>query len=119
MTTLLTFYLLILTPFFTLCTDLYNNHTIRQAGYVFVPHYNSNRYGRQSVKLSCIFNWNHLSEVLNQNLLSLIKGSFIFNVGCMDRVEFLNLQFFSYPYKKLPKTFVPIHFFSKIFHTHT
>ena len=59
--------------FFTLCTELHNNDTRRQAGCVFVPHYNSNRYGRQSIKLSCILNWNHLSEVLNQNLLSLTK----------------------------------------------
>ena len=59
--------------YFTLCTDLHNNHIRRQSGCVFVPHCNSKRYGRQSMKLSCILNWNHLSEVLNLNLLSLTK----------------------------------------------
>ena len=33
--------------------------------------------------------------------------------------NFQPLNFFSYPYITLPKTFVPIQFFSKIFHTHT
>ena len=30
-------------------------------------------------------------------------------------VEFWNLKFFSYPYTKLPKYFIPLHFFAKNF----
>ena len=42
--------------YFRPCAELHNNDTWRQAGCVFVPHHNSKRYGRQSIKLSRILN---------------------------------------------------------------
>ena len=56
-----------------LCTDLLYSDSRRKAGCVFIPHYNAKRYGRQSIKLSCILNWNQLSEVLSLNLLTFTK----------------------------------------------
>ena len=60
--------------YFTLCTELYDTDTRRHAGAVFVPQVSSKRYGRQSIKLSSILVWNHLTEVLDQNLFNLTKA---------------------------------------------
>ena len=59
--------------FFLPCTDLHDTNTRSHAGSLFVPHVNSKQYGRNSIKVSSILKWNHLSQVLNQNLLSLTK----------------------------------------------
>ena len=59
--------------YFILCSDLHDNETRRHAGTVFVPQVSSKRYGRKSIKLSSILTWNHLTEVLNQNLFSITK----------------------------------------------
>ena len=59
--------------FFLPCTDLHDTNTRSHAGSLFVPHVNSKQYGRNSIKVSSILKWNHLFQVLNQNLLSLTK----------------------------------------------
>ena len=59
--------------FFTLCTDLHETDTRRTEGCVFVPQVATTRYGRQSIRVSSILRWNHLTEVMDQNLFSLTK----------------------------------------------
>ena len=58
--------------FFIPCEDLHTSETTNSAGgLIFVPFCNSTTYGRKSIKISAILQWNHLSEILEKNLLSL------------------------------------------------
>ena len=59
--------------YFLPCNDLYNTDTRACAGSIFVPHVSSKTYGRKSIKLTSILEWNHLTQVLNQNLLKLTR----------------------------------------------
>ena len=54
--------------YFLPCNDLYNTDTRACAGSIFVPHVSSKTYGRKSIKRTSILEWNHLNQVLNQNL---------------------------------------------------
>ena len=59
--------------YFLPCNDLYNTDTRACAGSIFVPHVSSKTYGRKSIKRTSILEWNHLTQVLNQNLLKLTR----------------------------------------------
>ena len=53
--------------------DLHDRDAWSCAGSIFLPHLNSNQYGRNSIKVSSILKWNHLSQVLKKNALFILK----------------------------------------------
>ena len=59
--------------FFKPCEDMDYSSTRGAAGSMFVPHCSSTTYGRKSVKLSAILQWNHLTQATNTNFLSITK----------------------------------------------
>ena len=58
--------------FFIPCCDLYEINT-RRPGSMFTKQVNTQKYGRQSIKISSCLMWNHLCEILDLNLLALNK----------------------------------------------
>ena len=79
------------TDFFITTKDLYSSVTTRvtrnsKKGKLYVPRVNSVRYGRRSIKHSCILSWNHIidkfpntdfTRIRRNDLKKLITDSFI------------------------------------------
>ena len=52
--------------YFIPCTELHDFNTKHHSGSLFVPHVNSKKYGRNSIKLSAILKWNELVQILEK-----------------------------------------------------
>ena len=73
--------------FFIPYQDLHTSETASSTGgRIFVPFCNSITYGRKSIKISAILQWNHSSEILEKNLLSLNK----YNLKVLLKSHFLD-----------------------------
>ena len=74
--------------FFLPCTDLHNTNTQSHAGSIFVPRVHSKQYGRNSIKVSSILRWNHLSHILFLSKLS----QMVRNIIHYNRYEYEVIQ---------------------------